>query len=117
MLLLLLSTSGGIFYFSRKSEEESDTTEDENTYDDLLCRFVLDGTGKTVGETISIAGDIIIIKSGKQYIGVPLKHIEDKGKTLLVKGLVDYDKARELGEHWRATSWRELEQQEDSKGK
>ena len=42
----------------------------------------------------------MIIKTKNKYLGVPLKHIEEKDKTLLVKGLIDKNKAREMGEKW-----------------
>jgi hypothetical protein len=79
----------------------------------MLCRFVLDGAGKKVGESIAIDEDILIIKSEKKYLGVPLKHIEEEGKTLLVKGLVDKAKAEEMGEKWRNESFQEIQYSEE----
>ena len=103
-----------IFFFSKKrikKTSESETKEfDKNN---LLCRFVLDGTGKKVGESIAIEGDIVIIKSGNKYLGVPLKHIKEEKKTLLVKGLVDKDKAKEMGENWRRESLDEIQHVKD----
>ena len=52
------------------------------------------------------------LKSKKTYLGVPLKHVEDKEKALLVKGLVDFDKAIEMGEKWRKESFHEMNQTE-----
>jgi len=66
----------------------------------LICRFVVDGKGKKIGESIALDGDILIIKRGKEFIGVPLKHIDDEGEYLKVKGLVSMDKARKLGRRW-----------------
>ena len=97
---------GAVFLFSGDTSE--DAIAEESAEQRLLCRFVLDGAGRTVGESISIEEDLMIIKAKKAYLGVPLKHIEDKGKTLLVKGLIDYDKAMEMGEQWRKESFREL---------
>lgn len=91
--------------------------EAEDTYDNLLCRFIIDGSGRKIGESVAVDDDIMIIKTGKKFLGVPLKHIEEKGKTLLVKGLVDFDKAYELGEEWRKESFREINQQDESEGK
>ena len=65
--------------------------------------------GKKVGESIAIFDDLIIIKARDKYLGIPLKHIEEEGKTLMVKGLVDQDKAREMGEHWRKQSFNEID--------
>ena len=54
----------------------------------LLCRFVLDGLGKTVGESVAVDDDILIIKSKNRYLGIPLKHIEHKlfGLSLTIAG-------------------------------
>ena len=106
---------GNIFFFSRKNNK-AEEDEEETKKNDLLCRFVVDGTGKRLGESVSLDGDIIIIKSKKTYLGVPLKHIEENDKTLLVKGLVDFDKAMELGERWRKGSFRELNQTGEVEG-
>jgi hypothetical protein len=103
--------SGLFFVFSGSSTEE--TNSEESVEQKLLCRFVVDGAGRTVGESISLEDDVIIIKAKKAYLGVPLKHIEDQGKTLLVKGLIDYDKAMEMGEQWREKSFRQLHPEEE----
>ena len=95
-----------LFQRGKKQEELTDNNGAEETY---LCRFVLDGGGNKLGESIAVEDDLVIIKSGKKYLGVPLKHIEDTGKTLLVKGLVDFTKAEEMGEEWRKSSFREID--------
>lgn len=101
---------GNLFFFSKKKRRKKEDIEEEENYKEkLLCRFVLDGAGKKVGESIAIDEDILIIKSDDKYLGVPLKHIEEEGKTLLVKGLVDRDKAEEMGEKWRHESFHEIE--------
>jgi len=94
----------GLFFFSRKKQKSADSEEDFYK-NGLTCRFVLDGAGRKIGESVAVDEDILIIKSGKTYLGVPLKHIEEEEKTLLVKGLVDRDKAQQLGEKWRAESF------------
>jgi hypothetical protein len=83
------------------SRNTDDFEEDSNR---LLCRFVVDGTGKRIGESIGIDNDILIVKSGSRLLGIPLKHIEEHDTMLLVKGLVDLKKAYELGEQWRNDS-------------
>ncbi|KYK28357.1 hypothetical protein AYK20_01230 [Thermoplasmatales archaeon SG8-52-1] len=101
---------GGIFFFSRGKRKKSEEFEEKELLKNkLLCRFVLDGIGKKVGESVAIDDDILIIKSGNKYLGVPLKHIEEEEKTLLVKGLIDQKKAEEMGEKWRAESFREID--------
>jgi len=104
VLLLVFESIGGIFFFKRKREMEIEDGIDEDQ-DNFLCKFVTDGSGRKIGESVSIDDDVLIIKSKGRFLGVPLKHIEDKGKTLLVKGLVDLDKAYEMGEQWRSTSF------------
>lgn len=97
-----------IFFFSRNRKRD-DIEEEENYKKNLTCRFVLDGSGKKVGESVAVDDDILIIKSGKKYLGVPLKHIEEEEKTLLVKGLLEKDKAEVIGEKWRRESFSKIE--------
>ena len=87
---------------NRGSSRITDDFDDESNR--LLCRFVVDGTGKRIGESIGIDNDILILKSGSRFLGIPLKHIEEQETILLVKGLVDLKKAYELGEQWRNES-------------
>ena len=79
----------------------------------LLCRFVTDGSGKTVGESIAVDEDILIIKAKDRFLGVPLKHVEDQETSVLVMGLVDYKKAFELGEKWRKESYQEIQDSDE----
>ena len=114
--LLALEILGVIFFFNKKKSKPVEN-EDDQDHDHLFCRFVIDGIGRKIGESVSIDGDIIIIKSGARFLGVPLKHIEESGKDLLVKGLVDFSKAYELGEEWRKESFSEVDQKGRSEGK
>ena len=115
VLLVAFESLGGIFFFNKKKNRDVED-DSEQEYDHLLCKFVRDGSGRKIGESISIDNDIVIIKSKGRFLGVPLKHIEDKGKILLVKGLVDFDKAYELGEKWRKNSFYELDKIEAVEG-
>ncbi|MCX6665395.1 MAG: hypothetical protein NT038_04970 [Euryarchaeota archaeon] len=118
--MILASLTSHLFIFSRRNHTNKANDEEEENFtkqNNLLCRFVFDGTGVKVGETVSLAGDIIIIKNGKKYLGVPLKHIDEEGKTLMVKGLVDFSKAEELGEEWRKKSFRDFNQDVNHDGK
>ena len=101
-------TIGIIFIFGDKRKKQKESTQEN--YDHLLCRFVLDGAGRKIGESIAVDEDVLIIKSGTKYLGVPLKHIEEEKKTLLVKGLVEQDKAEIMGEKWRRESFKDIEQ-------
>ena len=123
MLLLLKSMlfvamtneEQGSGFFKRRKQKKEQAEQEYEYKTGLLCRFVFDGSGKKIGESVSIEEDVIIIKSGSQYLGVPLKHIEETGKTLLVKGLVDFEKALELGEKWRMTSFSEMSSETEGK--
>lgn len=103
---------------NRGSSHITDDLDDESNR--LLCRFVVDGTGKRIGESIGINNDILILKSGSRFLGIPLKHIEEQETMLLVKGLVDLKKAYELGEQWRNESTgvvlEDIEVEEDADG-
>lgn len=112
----LFTWIGSIGLFSRRKTEREDTCEQVFEEHNLLCRFVLDGFGRKVGESIAIDEDVLIIKNGKTFLGVPLKHVEEKEKTLLVRGLLDQDKARELGEKWRKAAFDEMKQEIEKNG-
>ena len=101
---------GGIFFFSvKKRKKEEKYSDIKNHENNLLCRFVLDGLGVNLGESIALNEDIIIIKNGKKYLGIPLKHVEEDEDKLIVKGLVDKKKALEMGEKWREFSFNNIE--------
>ena len=114
VLLSAFENLGGVFFFNRRKDRTVEETEDE--HDNLLCKFVKDGSGRKIGESVSVDEDILIIKSKERFLGVPLKHVEDEGKTLLVKGLVDLDKAYEMGERWRKSSFHTVEEIEEVEG-
>ena len=102
-----------IFFFSRNKKKKKNEFDEKEAYkNNLSCRFVLDGAGRKVGESVAVDEDVLIIKSGKKYLGVPIKHIEEDGKTLLVKGLVEQDKAEIIGEKWRRESFCEIDNNE-----
>jgi hypothetical protein len=104
--IINIESIGTIFFFSKGKRKKKDELEEEEVYKNhLLCRFVLDGAGRKIGESVAIDEDVLIIKSGSKYLGVPLKHIEEEEKTLLVKGLVDKLNAEIMGEKWRRESF------------
>jgi Family of unknown function (DUF5749) len=117
ILLLTSEYIGGLFFFSKKKEITETKKNIETAESSMICKFVLDGTGKKIGESVSIDHDVLIIKSRSQFLGVPLKHVESGEKTLLVKGLFDYTKAYEMGEKWRKESYREMNQHDSSEEK
>jgi len=117
LLLLTSEYIGGLFFFSKKKEITETKKNIETAESSMICKFVLDGTGKKIGESVSIDHDVLIIKSRSQFLGVPLKHVEPGEKTLVVKGLFDYTKAYEMGEKWRKESYREMNQHDSSEEK
>jgi len=114
VLSIASSNIGNIYFFNKKKDKEFEE-EYEDRQDNLLCKFVTDGSGRKIGESVTIDDDVLIIKFKERFLGVPLKHVEDNGKTLLVKGLVDFDKAYELGEKWRNNSFQSFEEDFEEK--
>jgi hypothetical protein len=107
-LLLILGHVGGVFFFNRKKETREYHKSSDAADSTMLCKFVVDGTGKKIGESVSIDHDVLIIKQGSLFLGVPMKHVEPLEKSLTVKGIIDFTKAYELGEKWRKESFREM---------
>ena len=117
LAIITLEIIVGISFFYSKKQKKEDAVKKEFKRNGLLCRFVLDGGGNKIGESVAVNDDVVIIKSGSKYLGVPLKHIEEQEKTLLVKGLVDLSKAEEMGEKWQKESFHEINQTKDTEGK
>lgn|GEM_PF-516168 len=113
--IIMLEIIGGIFFFNSKKQKKENEIKKEFKRNSLLCRFVIDGSGNKIGESIAVDDDVVIVKSGSKYLGFPIKHIEEEEKTLLVKGLVDFGKAEEMGENWRRESIHEIDQTEGKK--
>ena len=67
----------------------------------LLSRFVVDKDGKRVGESISVYNDLLIIKRNEGYYAVPLIHVERDNDELRVRGIVQWERAKELAEGWK----------------
>jgi hypothetical protein len=112
IVLMTSSYIGNIFFFNKKKEDTGTQKPIENTDPSMICKFVVDGSGKKIGESVSVAADVLIIKSGSLFLGIPLKHVESGEKTLMVKGIFDFTKAYELGEKWRKESYREMKKHE-----
>ena len=100
---LKVSSSGVMYFFSRK-KEGSVQAADPN----LLCRFIVDASGMKLGESIAFMDDLLIIKNGPRFLGVPLKHVQKVENSLVVQGIFDVSKAYELGEKWLKESLREM---------
>lgn len=89
-----------MFFKGFRSKKKEKTTHAFNE-ESLVCKFVFDGLGHPIGESICVEGDLIIVKADESYLGIPLKHVESDGKKVIVKGLVDQQNAKRLGERWR----------------
>ena len=104
---IFINRIGFVFFPSKNKKNGKDESKEINELtESLICKFVFDGADRKIGESLAIDNDILIIKSGKKYLGIPIKHIEIKDKILLVKGLIKLDKAEEMGKKWIETSLR-----------
>jgi len=75
---------------------------------EVLCKFVYDASGMKLGESVSFMDDVLIVKNGGRFLGVPMKHVQKTGASLVVKGIFDLTKAYELGEKWRTETRHEM---------
>jgi len=66
-----------------------------------VARFVVDASGRRIGESISVFEDMLIIKKGNRFYAIPFKHVEMKGEEIHVKGIVQWDRAEKLAERWK----------------
>ena len=67
----------------------------------MISKFVVDKEGNRIGETISMEGDMVIIKKEKKYLAIPLKHIETSKDQVRIRGIVEWDNAIKMGEQWK----------------
>jgi len=74
---------------------------EEDPKDHLLSRYIKDSKGKVVGESIGVEGKYIIMKNGLKFYSIPLRNIVELETELRLKGRINRDKARKLGEEWR----------------
>ena len=110
---IFINKIGFVFFPTKNKKNGIDEIKEINELtDSLICKFVFDGADRKIGESLAVEDDILIIKSGKKYLGIPLKHVEVKEKTLLVKGLIEQDKAEKMGEKWQQESFKELDYRE-----
>lgn len=94
-LALSPSIVGTFFLFQKHKLGASSAASSE-----LLCRFVLDHEGKTLGESVSLLDDALIVKAGPRFFGVPLSLVQQADKALRLTGAFDLSKATALGERW-----------------
>lgn len=92
--------AAGLFISLFKFNQKKDRRQRLDDKQDLVCRFVIDGKGAKIGESIAVDKDILVIKSGEKYLGVPLKHVKKQKNRLQVRGLISRENAEKLGEQW-----------------
>jgi hypothetical protein len=107
MTRLALSFST-LFLFQKIKDRKKKDVFKPGECEDIIARFVISGNGKKIGESVACYDDILIVKNNIQFFGIPLKHIELEGTRIYVKGLIDMDKAIELGEQWRQATYNEI---------
>ncbi len=66
----------------------------------LLARFVIDKEGRRIGESISVFEDLLIIKKGGEYYAIPLKHVNIDAGNIRIRGVIQWDRAKELAKRW-----------------
>ncbi len=88
-------------FFKGSGSKKQSKRNQKGSENQLVCKFVFDGLGHMLGESICVDLDLIIIKADDCFLGIPLKHVESDGKKVIVKGLVDTKNAKVLGERWR----------------
>ncbi len=67
--------------------------------DDLICKYVVKD-GKTIGESIDVYEDCLIVKVGEEFLAIPRNCIlKVESEKIHVKDF-DVEMAREIGEVW-----------------
>lgn len=88
------------------ASEEFDNTE-------LLSRFVHDSEGETIGETMTVTEDEVILKKDGEFLAVDPEAVIEKEGQLLLDPNVDFDEARQRGEDWREANLDRMEYDEE----
>lgn len=64
-----------------------------------VARVVTADDGERIGESLSVAGDHVIVKDPEGFLAVPLAQVAESGEGLVVSDL-DWDAARARGGDW-----------------
>lgn len=64
-----------------------------------VARVVTADDGERIGESLSVAGDHVIVKDPEGFLAVPLAQVAESGDGLVVRDL-DWDAARARGGDW-----------------
>ena len=66
---------------------------------EMICKFVVKD-GKVIGESIDVFENTLIVKSGSDFIGIPLENVVDVDKERITVKDFDEKIAREVGKRW-----------------
>ncbi len=67
----------------------------------FLARFVENTDGETLGETVGIDDDQIILKGDDGFLALSTEEVLQKDGDLVADPNIDWDRAEEAGEAWR----------------
>jgi hypothetical protein len=73
----------------------------EEFRDEYLSRFVKDGGGSILGETIGFEGKDLILKKDDDFFRIPIRSVELEADFLRLIKDVNWKKAAKDGEKWR----------------
>jgi hypothetical protein len=85
-----------------KKKNKTPTNFDPSEFkDEYLSRFVKDEGEEIKGETIGFEGKDIIIKKENEFYRIPLTKVELEEEYVMLKGRINWKKAKVQGEKWR----------------
>lgn len=76
---------------------------------ELLSRFVVNAKGDTVGETVALEPEQVVLKKEGAFYAVSLDDVIEKDGMLLVDAKIDWAAAEAAGETWREQAYDEME--------
>lgn len=80
---------------------------------ELLSQFVHDSDGETVGETMTVTEDEVIIKREGDFLAVDPESIIENAGQLVLDPNVDLEAAQDRGESWREANLDRMEYDEE----
>lgn len=86
---------------------------DEIDNTELLSRFVHDAEGSTIGETMTVTEDEVVIKQEDSFLAVDPEQVIEKDGNLRLDPNVDWERAEERGENWRKANFDRMEYDEE----
>jgi len=83
-------------FFKRNKEKIVDERILRSKYS---CKYVKQG-GKTIGESIIVKDNRLIVKSEQRTLAIPLEAVENTNEDNVMVKNFDEDEAEKLGEEW-----------------